>query len=151
MGARSDQSTWTGLLVFAPIALLLEQFAPDRTLLIFATAAVSIVPLAAIMAQATSVLAERVGPAIGGLLNATLGNAAEFIICLAALREGLHKMVMASLAGAIIGNILLVMGISMVLALESHHSKDFDRERALELVSRGTMTGFFPAFDPRRK
>ena len=103
------------LLVFAPIALLLEHFAPDRTLLIFATAAISIVPLAAIMAQATSVLAEKLGPSIGGLLNATFGNAAEFIICLAALREGLHKMVMASLAGAIIGNILLVMGLSMVL------------------------------------
>ncbi len=103
------------LLVFAPIALLLEQFAPDRTLLIFATAAVSIVPLAGIMAQATNVLAERVGPSIGGLLNATFGNAAEFIICLAALREGLHAMVMASLAGAIIGNILLVMGVAMVV------------------------------------
>jgi Ca2+:H+ antiporter len=103
------------LLVFAPIALLLEQFAPDRILLIFATAAISIVPLAGIMAQATNVLAERVGPSIGGLLNATFGNAAELIICLAALREGLHAMVMASLAGAIIGNILLVMGIAMVV------------------------------------
>ena len=103
------------LLIFAPIALLLEHFAPDRTLLIFATAAISIVPLAAIMAQATSVLAQRLGPSIGGLLNATFGNAAEFIICLAALREGLHAMVKASLAGAIIGNILLVMGVSMVL------------------------------------
>lgn len=103
------------LLVFAPIALLLEQFAPDRTLLIFATAAISIVPLAAIMARATSVLAARLGPSIGGLLNATFGNAAEFIICLAALRSGLHAMVMASLAGAIIGNILLVMGIAMLL------------------------------------
>lgn len=103
------------LLVFAPIALLLEHFAPDRTLLIFATAAISIVPLAAIMAQATSVLAAKLGPSIGGLLNATFGNAAEFIICLAALREGLHAMVKASLAGAIIGNILLVMGVSMLL------------------------------------
>jgi Ca2+:H+ antiporter len=103
------------LLVFAPIALLLEHFAPERTLLIFATAAISIVPLAAIMAQATSVLAQRLGPSIGGLLNATFGNAAEFIICLAALRSGLHAMVMASLAGAIIGNILLVMGIAMLV------------------------------------
>jgi Ca2+:H+ antiporter len=103
------------LLVFAPIALLLEQFAHERTLLIFACAAISIVPLAAIMAQATSVLAERLGPSIGGLLNATFGNAAEFIICLAALRSGLHEMVKASLAGAIIGNLLLVMGVSMMI------------------------------------
>ena len=103
------------LLIFAPIALLLETFAHERTLLIFAAAAISIVPLAAIMAQATSVLAGKLGPSIGGLLNATFGNAAEFIICLAALREGLHAMVKASLAGAIIGNILLVMGVSMLL------------------------------------
>jgi Ca2+:H+ antiporter len=103
------------LLIFAPIALLLEQFAHERTLLIFACAAISIVPLAGIMAQATSVLAERLGPGIGGLLNATFGNAAEFIICLAALRNGLHEMVKASLAGAIIGNILLVMGVAMLV------------------------------------
>jgi Ca2+:H+ antiporter len=103
------------LLIFAPIALLLEHFMPERTLLIFGAAAVSIVPMAHVMAQATGVLAERLGPGIGGLLNATFGNAAEFIICLAALRNGLHDMVRASLAGAIIGNILLVMGVAMIV------------------------------------
>jgi len=110
------------LLVFAPIALLLEQFAPERTLLIFGAAAVSIVPLAAIMARATGVLAERLGPAIGGLLNATFGNAAEFIICLAALRTGLHTMVKASLAGAIIGT-----GLSAMLTGEGRPEEFFER------------------------
>jgi len=128
------------LLVFAPIALLLEHFAPDRTLLIFATAAISIVPLAAIMAQATSVLAAKLGPSIGGLLNATFGNAAEFIICLAALREGLHKMVMASLAGAIIGNILLVMGISMVLGGARWGVQRYDKAMARALSAMLTLS-----------
>jgi Ca2+:H+ antiporter len=124
------------LLVFAPIALLLEQFAPERTLLIFGAAAVSIVPLAAIMARATGVLAERLGPAIGGLLNATFGNAAEFIICLAALRTGLHTMVKASLAGAIIGNILLVMGIAMVVGGWKRREQTYDKviSRALSAM-----------------
>jgi len=128
------------LLVFAPIALLLEHFAPDRTLLIFATAAISIVPLATIMAQATSVLAERLGPSIGGLLNATFGNAAEFIICLAALREGLHKMVMASLAGAIIGNILLVMGISMMVGGARWGVQRYDKAMARALSAMLTLS-----------
>lgn len=128
------------LLVFAPIALLLEHFAPDRTLLIFATAAISIVPLAAIMAQATSVLAEKLGPSVGGLLNATFGNAAEFIICLAALREGLHKMVMASLAGAIIGNILLVMGIAMVLGGKRWGVQRYDVAMSRSLAAMLTLS-----------
>ncbi|KGQ20043.1 Calcium/proton antiporter, CaCA family [Lysobacter dokdonensis DS-58] len=127
------------LLVFAPIALLLEQFAPDRTLLIFGTAAVAIVPLAGIMAQATGVLAERVGPSIGGLLNATFGNAAEFIICLAALREGLHAMVMASLAGAIIGNILLVMGIAMVVGGRRWGTQRYDTTMSRSLAAMLTL------------
>lgn len=128
------------LLAFAPIALLLEHFAPGRTLLIFATAAIAIVPLAAIMAQATGVLAERVGPSIGGLLNATLGNAAEFIICLAALREGLHKMVLASLAGAIIGNILLVMGVAMIVGGWRRRHQRFDTSVARSLSAMLTIS-----------
>jgi Ca2+:H+ antiporter len=103
------------LLLFFPVAIALEHFAPSRTLLIFACAALAIMPLAALMAKATGVLASKLGPAIGGLLNATFGNAAEFIICLAALRQGLHGMVKASIAGAVIGNVLLVLGLSMLL------------------------------------
>ena len=127
------------LLIFAPVALLLEQFAHERTLLIFACAAIAIVPLAGIMAQATSVLAEKVGPSIGGLLNATFGNAAEFIICLAALRQGLHTMVMASLAGAIVGNILLVMGLAMVIGGRRWGEQAYDTVMARSLSAMLTL------------
>ena len=95
------------MLLLLPLAIALEHFAPERRLLVFVVAGLGIVPLASMMAQATGSLAVRLGPGIGGLLNATFGNAAEFIIALAALRGGLHDMVKASLAGTIIGNILL--------------------------------------------
>lgn len=103
------------LLVFVPLAVIAEHLVPDRPLLVFAVAGMGIIPLAALMARATGSLAAKLGAGIGGLLNATFGNAAEFIITLAALRNGLYEMVKASLAGAIIGNILLVLGISMFL------------------------------------
>jgi Ca2+:H+ antiporter len=102
------------LLVFVPIAVAMEHFAEDRPLLVFAASALAIVPLAGWMGKATEHLAERLGEGIGGLLNATFGNAAELIIAIAAMRAGLHDVVKASLAGSIIGNVLLVLGASMV-------------------------------------
>jgi Ca2+:H+ antiporter len=102
------------LLIFLPITAGLEYFAPDRHLLIFASSSIAILPLAAWMGKATEQLAERMGEGIGGLLNATFGNAAELIIALAALRAGLHDVVKASIAGSIVGNILLVLGASML-------------------------------------
>src|SRR5678816_4013318 len=101
------------LLLFVPIAIALEHLAPERYLLIFLASALAIVPLAAWMAHATEQLAARLGEGVGGLLNATFGNAAELIIAFAALRAGLHDVVKASIAGSIIGNILLVLGASM--------------------------------------
>ena len=102
------------LLFFVPVAIALEFLAPDRHLLIFASASLAIVPLAAWMGRATEQLAERLGEGIGGLLNATFGNAAELIIALAALRAGLHDVVEASIAGSIVGNMLLVLGGAML-------------------------------------
>jgi len=102
------------LLAFVPLAIALEFLTPDRPMLIFFAAAISIVPLAAMMAHSTGTLAEKFGPGIGGLLNATFGNAAELIITLAALRSGLYDMVKAALIGGIIGNILLVLGLAML-------------------------------------
>jgi Ca2+:H+ antiporter len=102
------------LLLFVPIAVGLEVLAPERYLLIFITSALAILPLAAWMGRATEQLAERMGEGVGGLLNATFGNAAELIIGLAALRAGLHDVVKASIAGSIIGNILLVLGAAML-------------------------------------
>jgi Ca2+:H+ antiporter len=102
------------LLLFVPIAIGLEIFAPGRHLLVFAASALAILPLAAWMGRATEQLAERMGEGVGGLLNATFGNAAELIIALAALRAGLHDVVKASIAGSIVGNILLVLGAAML-------------------------------------
>src|SRR5262245_59710625 len=102
------------LLVFVPVAFALEHFVPGRPLLVFLAAALALVPLAALMGEATEHLAERVGAGIGGLLNATFCNAAEMIIAFSALRAGLHEMVKASLAGAILCNMLFALGLSML-------------------------------------
>jgi len=114
------------LLVLVPIAVGLEHFAPERHLLIFATACLAILPLAGRMGHATEALAERMGEGVGGLLNATFGNAAELIIALAALRAGLYDVVKASIAGSIIGNILLVLGAAMLAGGLRHREQSFN-------------------------
>ena len=101
------------LLVFIPVAVALEVAKADP-LFIFAASAFAIVPLAGMLGRATEHLTSHVGAGVGSLLNASLGNAAELIIALAALREGLHDVVKASLTGSILGNILLVLGASMM-------------------------------------
>jgi Ca2+:H+ antiporter len=104
---------WPYLLVpFIPVAIALD-LANASAGLIFATAAVGIIPTAALMGLATEELAERSGPGIGGLLNVTFGNAPELIIALFALGAGLHEVVKASIIGSILGNILLVLGAAM--------------------------------------
>jgi len=100
-------------LVFIPIGLVLE-LVHASPVLIFVASAIAIIPLAGYMGQATEHLAEHTGPGIGGFLNATFGNAAELIIALMALQKGLHDVVKASITGSIIGNVLLVLGLSMV-------------------------------------
>jgi Ca2+:H+ antiporter len=104
---------WPYLLVpFIPIAIALD-VANASSVAIFFTAALGIVPTAALMGIATEELAARSGPGIGGLLNVTFGNAPELIIALFALGSGLHEVVKASIIGSIIGNILLVLGGAM--------------------------------------
>jgi Ca2+:H+ antiporter len=100
------------LLVFVPIALVLK-FSDIEHTYVFAASALAIIPLAGLMGRGTEVLADRLGPGIGGLLNASFGNAAELIIALFALHKGLIGVVKASITGSIIGNILLVMGASL--------------------------------------
>ena len=102
------------LLVFFPIAIALETFAPEHPLLIFIASSLAILPLAGWMGRATEQLADRMGEGVGGLLNATFGNAAELIIALAALKAGLQDVVKASIAGSIVGNVLLVLGAAML-------------------------------------
>jgi Ca2+:H+ antiporter len=103
------------LLVFIPIALLLRWTRQDP-ILVFAASALAIVPLASLMGDATEALAEFLGPTWGGLLNATLGNAPEIIICFFALQDGLVEIVKSSLTGSILGNLLFGMGLSMFAA-----------------------------------
>jgi Ca2+:H+ antiporter len=102
------------LLPFIPIAIVLD-VAHASAAAIFFTAALGIIPTAALMGIATEELAARSGPGIGGLLNVTFGNAPELIIALFALGSGLHEVVKASIIGSIIGNILLVLGGAMLV------------------------------------
>ena len=101
------------LLIFVPITVVAE-FLHGNEVFIFISAALAIIPLAGILGGATESLAHHTGPRIGGLLNATLGNAAELIITIVALSEGQVDVVKASITGSIIGNLLLVLGASIL-------------------------------------
>jgi Ca2+:H+ antiporter len=102
------------LLVFVPAAIIIARIEPGASTLVFVFSCLAIIPLAGLLGTATEHLAERTGEGIGGLLNATFGNAAELIIALSAIRAGLHDVVKASITGSIIGNILLVMGAAFL-------------------------------------
>ena len=108
------------LLVFIPVAIVMRYVMGMDGTPVFIAAAISIIPLAGYMGRATERLAEHVGAGVGGLLNATFGNAAELIIAVLALRAGLHDVVKASLTGSIIGNILLVFGLSALVGGLKH-------------------------------
>ncbi len=105
-------SVLTLLLVFVPIALVLDFVVRASGLVVFVVSAIAIIPLAGWMGRATEHLASHVGAGLGGLLNATFGNAAELIIAIMALRAGLYDLVKASITGSIIGNLLLVFGLA---------------------------------------
>ncbi len=113
------------LLVFIPVAIALDYLKFDP-ILVFVASALAIVPLAGLMGDATEALAEYLGPTVGGLLNATLGNAPEIIISLFALNRGLIGIVKSSLTGSIIGNLLLGLGLSMVAGGLKVKTQKFD-------------------------
>ncbi len=117
------------LLIFAPLAILgrILDWSPT---LVFITSALAVIPTAGILGQATEELAVHTGPRVGGLLNATLGNAAELIITLFAIRAGLLELVKASITGSILGNILLVMGLAIVVGGLKNGVQRFDRTQA---------------------
>jgi Ca2+:H+ antiporter len=113
MARLLSQENWLlSLLIFLPVALILAYAVHAPPLATFLASAAAIVPLAAIMGRATEQLAVKLGEGVGGLLNATFGNAAELIIAIVALRAGFVDLVKASITGSIIGNILLVFGAS---------------------------------------
>jgi Ca2+:H+ antiporter len=117
--------------VFVPVAIALR-FLPslENPTALFIVSCLAIVPLAGWMGRATEHLAEHVGPGIGGLLNATFGNAAELIIGLFALSKGLTGVVKASITGSIIGNILLVLGLSFLSGGLKFRKQEFSRVAA---------------------
>src|SRR5690606_7367040 len=118
------------MLIFVPLALLAEFVLHLDPVLIFILAALGIIPLAHMIGHATEELAIHTGPKLGGLLNATLGNAAELIITIFALREGLLDLVRASITGSIIGNLLLVLGLSLLVGGLKNGLQTFDRRTA---------------------
>ena len=107
---RHNPLLW--MLVFAPVVLAVEHAAPSAHTALFVLAVLAIVSLAALLSHATEGVAERTGDAIGGLLNATLGNLTELIIAVAALRAREYMLVRASIAGAIVTNSLFMLGAS---------------------------------------
>jgi Ca2+:H+ antiporter len=121
---------WPYVLVpMIPLALVFE-FTHASATLIFVTAALGIVPTAALMGKATEELATRSGPGIGGLLNVTFGNFPELVIAFFALLEGLQEVVKASIIGSIIGNILLVLGAAMFIGGLGREKQTFSRTAA---------------------
>jgi Ca2+:H+ antiporter len=117
------------LLIGVPAAILLRYLnsAPE---LVFIVTCLGIIPLASVLGEATEELAARTSSRLGGLLNATLGNAAELIIATFAIRAGLLDLVLASITGSILGNVLLIMGLSLLLGGLKNGVQRFDRTQA---------------------
>jgi Ca2+:H+ antiporter len=127
------------ILLFFGVLAVVASFLGWSPILIFVASGLAMIPLAGLMGSATEALALHTGPRLGGLLNATLGNAAELIITIMAVREGIlnpaineHmlELVRASLTGSIMGNILLVLGLSVLIGGVRHGVQKFDRSHA---------------------
>lgn len=116
------------LLLFFPVAIAAE-FLHWGDLAIFAASALAIIPIAGLLGEATEALAAKTGPQVGGLLNASLGNAAELIITLVAINAGAIELVRASIIGSILGNLLFVLGLSLLVGGIKHGVQRFDRHR----------------------
>ncbi len=122
------------MLVFIPISFIAEFVMHVSPSIMFILAALSIVPLAGLMGEATEEISFYSGPKIGGFLNGTFGNATELIISFFALKEGLFDVVKSSIAGSVIGNILLVLGASMLAGGLKHKTQTFNK-RVVEVSS----------------
>ncbi|HEX6018970.1 MAG TPA: calcium/proton exchanger [Burkholderiaceae bacterium] len=118
------------LLVIVPAVLVGEHAAPRAHTLLFVLSVLAIVPLAALLSHATESVAAKTGDAVGGLLNATLGNLTELVIAVAALRAGEILLVKASIAGAIVTNTLFMLGASFLLGGLKHHTQEYNRVTA---------------------
>src|SRR6185295_18897539 len=134
--SKSAASSWLKpsldwLLVFVPVAFALRYVpAWQNGTALFIVSALAIIPIAGWMGHATEQLAHRMGEGIGGLLNASFGNAAELIIALIALQSGHIEVVKASITGSIIGNLLLVLGASIFAGGLKHKRQSFNKTAA---------------------
>src|SRR5215469_6318745 len=113
------------LLGLVPVALVAAKLVPTAHTLLFVLAVLAIVPLAALLGHATESVAAKTGDAVGGLLNATLGNLTELIIAIAALQAGEYMLVKASIAGAIVTNSLFMLGASLLLGGLKHRVQEY--------------------------
>lgn len=121
------------LLIFVPISII-AKFMKVSPSILFVLAALSIIPLAGLMGEGTEEISFYTGAKIGGFLNATFGNATELIISFFALKSGLFEVVKSSIAGSIIGNVLLVLGASMLAGGLKHKTQKFNRN-VIEVTS----------------
>jgi len=122
---RGSPLLW--LLVFVPVVFVAEYVWPERHTVLFLLSICAIIPLAMLLSRATESVADRTGEAVGGLLNATLGNLTELIIALTALQAGQYLLVKASIAGAIVTNTLFMLGGSFLIGGLKYHEQQFNR------------------------
>ena len=118
------------MLAFVPAVFIVEHVRPGAGTLLFVLSVLAVVPLAALLSKATESVASKTGDSVGGLLNATLGNLTELVIALAALRASQYMLVKASIAGAIVTNILFMLGASFLLGGLKHHTQQFNAASA---------------------
>jgi Ca2+:H+ antiporter len=121
---RKNPIFW--LLILAPVVLVAEHLAPKAHTLLFFLSVAAIVPLAALLSHSTEAVASKTGDAIGGLLNATLGNLTELVIAITALRAGMFELVKASIAGAIVANTLFMLGAALLLGGLRHRVQEYN-------------------------
>lgn len=122
---RHNRLLW--LLAFVPVLFAAEKLSPEAHTLLFVLSVLAIVPLAALLSHATESVAAKTGDAVGGLLNATLGNLTELVIALTALRAGEYMLVKASIAGALVTNTLFMLGASFLLGGLKYHAQEYNR------------------------
>jgi Ca2+:H+ antiporter len=115
------------LLIFVPVVIVAAKLKPESHTQLFVLSVFAIVPLTVLLSHATESVAAKTGDAIGGLLNATLGNLAELIIALTALRAGQYMLVKASIAGPIVANTLFIMGAAFFLGGLKHHVQEYNK------------------------
>jgi Ca2+:H+ antiporter len=125
---RDNRLLW--LLAIVPVLFVVKALKPEAHALLFVISVLAIVPLAALLSSATESVAAKTGDAVGGLLNATLGNLTELIIALTALHAGQYILVKASIAGAIVTNSLFMLGASLLLGGLKHHVQEYNRNSA---------------------